>query len=81
MPQITGLPPVRYDPIQDKATCFDLMNKYRICLVSLESDLKDGPDLYTCYPQGSAIGFVNNILSEDLNPQRDILLAIVEITK
>ena len=77
VPQITGLPPVRYDPIQDKATCFDLMNKYRICLISMESDLKDGPDSYTCYEQGSPVGFVNYILSENLNPQRAILLAIV----
>lgn len=62
-----------YDPLTDKALCFDLMVKYKVVYLEGEAfaDCLDG-----CSPEGG--GYYCEGTATDTNPQKAICLAIIE---
>ena len=71
---------VQYNPLTDKALCFDLMVKYHIEL----TPLKGGDFLATPIKKYDVYGAPAMCLNNgyvDYNPQRAICLAIIEANK
>lgn len=68
---LTGTPPEligEYNPLKDKAICFDLIVKYELEVFKVDSK-------WFCIWTGS------NITKSDENPQRAVCLAIIEAYK
>jgi len=68
-----------YNPLTDKALCFDLMIKHEINLTFIDSAYDCGrvEREYICFEQGAYPLNVANTLSTNADPQRAICLAII----
>ena len=65
-----------FNPLQDKALCFDLMVKYDV--VFLDGEASAGC-ISGCSPEGG--GYYCNGIAESSDPQRAICLAIIDAHK
>ena len=73
----TGTPPEligEYNPLTDKALCFDLMVKYKVVMAWLWDEL-DGTPHYDAFISN---GNLDNDCFQSKNPNKAICLAIIE---